>query len=1027
MKHPLHKLLLAAVFSIASYGSVFAQASACPAVNAGTDQTICGGCTNLTATVQGTVGTSSYTLSAIPYSPYSYTAGPQVLVNIDDIWTSAIAMPFCFEFYGNTYSQLVIGSNGLISFDASLAGGFCEWDITADMPNTSAYDNCILAPYHDIDPSIGATSEVHYNTYGTAPCREFVISWYHVPMYSAACNSMLGTQQIVLHESTNIIDIYIENKPLCSGWNEGGAVEGIINLGGTQSVIIPGRNYSTQWTAANDGQRFVPAGAPNYTITWTGPSGPLGNTATINVCPTVTTTYTATVTNSSCAGPIVVNDQVTVTINSSLTAGISSTPSACTANNGTATVTPAGGSGNYSYSWAPSGGTSATATGLSPGNYTVTVTDLTTGCITTQTVNIGTAGNVSSTAQQSDNTCAASSNGSATVNVSGGTGPFTYAWTPNVSTSQTASNLAAGSYSVLVTDANGCTTTQSFTITAPPALTSTASQTNVTCFGGSDGSAVVTPAGGVPGYTYLWSPSSSTSDTLSGIPAGGPYVVTVTDANGCTTIQSFTITEPTAIDPNTSSSPVNCLALGSAASQPTGGTGNYTYLWAPSGGTAASESNLNAGTYTVTVTDANGCTATETVTVTQVATMTVSATGSPATCFGGSTGTASVTPTGGSAPYTYQWSPTGGNNASATGLIAGTYTCIITDAQGCTASQTFTVTQPTQITGSASATNATCFGGNGVAGISASGGTGALTYAWSPAGGNAQTATVPAGTYTCVVTDANGCTFTQTVAVTQPPAILATGTGNQVCPGSNATLIVTASGGTAPYTYAWNNGPTTTTQTMVATAATQGTYTVTVTDANGCTSTATASVGLLATPTAAFTTDAPNNVVVLTGGSGTICFTDASTGGATAWAWNFNGVSTSTQQNPCITVTSADAGPFCTDLIVQNSNGCYDTANVCVEVGQSSYSIPNVFTPNADGTNDQWIITNEGMTSLHCTIYDRWGVLIYEWDGTTGNWDGMTTSGKAAVDGVYYFTAQLTDFTGKLYDEHGFFQLISSK
>lgn len=1021
MKAPLHKLLLSATLFLTSYSVIHAQASACPAVNAGTDQTICGGCVNLTATVQGTVGTTSYSNSAIPYNPYSFTAGPQVLVNIDDIWTPVISIPFCFEFYGNTYSSCIIGSNGLISFNTAMANGYCEWDITADMPNSSAYDNCIMAPYYDIDPSVGASSEVHYNTYGTAPCREFVISWYNVPLYS--CNSVLGTQQIVLHESTNIIDIYIQNKPGCA-WNENGAVEGIINLGATQSVIVPGRNYSTPWTAANDGQRFVPAGAPNYTISWTGPSGPLGNTSTINVCPTVTSTYTATVTNSSCAGPIVVTDQVTVTINSSLSASVVSTASACTANNGTATVTPIGGTGNYTYSWAPSGGTAATATGLAPGNYTVTVTDLTSGCVTTQTVNVANSGNVSSTPQQVDNTCAASSNGSATINVSGGTGPFTYAWTPNVSTGTTASNLAPGTYSVLVTDVNGCTTTQSFNITAPPALTASTTQTNVLCFGGNSGSAVVTVGGGAPGYTYLWSPPISTSDTVSAIGAGGPYVVTVTDANGCTITQSITITEPPQIAITATTTPVNCSIMGTATASVTGGTGSYTYSWS-SGGTAATETGLNVGTYTVLITDANGCTATQTASVTQVATMSVQGSSTNALCFNSANGTASVTITGGNGPFTYQWSPSGGNNAGASGLSAGTYTCLITDANGCTASQTFTISQPAQVTAASSATPPNCNGGIGSATVSGvSGGTGPYTYNWLPSGGSSATANVASGSYTCTITDANGCTTTQSVNVTQPAAILATGTGNQVCPGSNATLIVAASGGTAPYAYTWSNGPTTTTQTMVATAASQGIYTVTVTDANGCTQTATAAIALLATPTAAYTTDAPGNVVVLTGGTGTICFTDASTGGATSWLWDFNGLGTSAQQSPCFTVTSANSGSFCTQLIVQNSNGCIDTTVACVEIGQSSYSIPNVFTPNADGSNDQWIITNEGMTELRCEIYDRWGVLIYEWNGTTGNWDGKTNNGKEAVDGVYYFTAYLTDFTGKNYMEHGFFQLI---
>lgn len=1075
-----------------------AQASACPAVNAGLDQTICGGCTNLTATVQGTVSTTLYTGAAIPYNPYSYTAGPQVLVNIDDIWTPVISIPFCFEFYGNTYTQMIIGSNGLISFNTGLASGYCEWDIMAAMPNTSAYDNCIMAPYHDIDPSVGASSEVHYNTYGTAPCREFVVSWYNVPMYSAACNSLLATQQIVLHESTNIIDIYIQNKPLCPSWNEGGAVEGIINLGATQSLIVPGRNYPTQWTAVNDGYRFVPAGAPNYTISWSGPSGPLGSTNTINVCPTTTTTYTATVTNTSCAGPIVVSDQVTVTINSTLSATTSSTPSACTANNGTATAVPAGGSGNYSYSWAPSGGTSSTATGLAAGNYTVTITDITTGCVTTQTVAVGQTGGMTSTSTQSDLTCANSNDGSATMNISGGTGPFTYTWSPNVGSTATVTGLVAGTYTCTTTDANGCTTSQTFNITQPPAITATTSQTNVLCFGASTGSASVTASGGNPGYTYSWSPTGGTGAQANNLPAG-PYTVTITDASGCTGVQSVMIGEPPVLNITVTTTPVNCTTQGSATANPSGGTPGYTYSWS-SGGTGATESGLAVGTYTVTITDANGCTQSQSASITQIATMTVSAASTDVTCFGGSTGTASVTPTGGNAPYTYQWSPTGGNNAQATGLSTGSYTCVITDAQGCTATQTVFITEPSQVFATASSTPASCFGGsdgtitggggggvppysysyspsgptnvpagsytvtvtdgngcsgtqtvvvsqatqitattssnaptcnggtNGSATVTPAGGNGPYTYSWAPTGGSGSTASgLAAGGYICTITDANGCSITPSMTITNPPGITATGTGNQVCPGSNATLLVTTSGGTSPYTYVWSNGPTTSTQTLIASAATSGTYTVTVTDVNGCTQTATAALSMLPTPTAAFTTDATNGVVVLNAGAGTICFTDASTGGATTWAWDFNGQGSSVQQSPCFNVTSANAGTFCTELIVTDANQCADTTTVCVEVGQSSYSIPNVFTPNADGTNDNWIITNEGMTQLTCSIYDRWGALVYQWDGPTGNWDGHTTSGKEAVDGTYYFVARLVDFSDKVYEEQGFFQLIRAK
>lgn len=761
-----------------------------------------------------------------------------------------------------------------------------------------------------------------------------------------------------------------------------------------------------------------------FTYSWS-PSG--GNAATATgLC---AGNYTVTITSAN--GCQVLTQTVNVASAGGAVSLTSSgvTNASCFAGaDGSATVVASGGSSPYTFSWSPvvpstSTFTQSTATGMSAGTYIVTTTDIN-GCTGQQTVTITAPTAVNGVLTSTAVACPNDSSGSVSVTASGGTGPYTYLWSPSGATTPTVNGLPGGSYSVTVTDNNGCTFTQTVAITSPPAMVTAMTATNVLCFGGNTGSAAVSISGGSPGFTYQWSPAGGTNDTATGLSAG-VYTVVTTDANGCTSTSSVSVTEPPQLTVSTTSTPVNCFGQGTATATPSGGNGGYTYVWT-SGGTAATETNLAPGSYSVTVTDNNGCTATQSVSVTQVSPLSVSSSATDPTCFGGNNGSAGVTVTGGSTPYTYVWSPSGGTNATATGLSAGTYTVLITDANGCTFSQSVTLTQPTQITGSTSGTGPNCNGStNGTALVTASGGTGALTYNWLPSGGTAATATnLGAGTYTVIVTDANGCTFTGSVVLTQPPAITATGTGNQVCPGSTATLLVTASGGASPYTYAWSNGPTTATQTLPATNANVGTYTVTVTDANGCTQTATAALALLPAPTAAYTTDATNGVVVLNNGTGQICFTDASTGGASTWAWNFNGQGTSSAQSPCFPVTIANSGQFCTELIVQNSNGCFDTTSACVEIGQSSYSIPNVFTPNADGNNDQWIITNDGMTRLHCTIYDRWGALIYEWDGTTGNWDGRTSSGKEAVDGVYYFTAELTDFQGKNYAEHGFFQLI---
>jgi gliding motility-associated-like protein len=318
-----------------------------------------------------------------------------------------------------------------------------------------------------------------------------------------------------------------------------------------------------------------------------------------------------------------------------------------------------------------------------------------------------------------------------------------------------------------------------------------------------------------------------------------------------------------------------------------------------------------------------------------------------------------------------------------------------------------------------------CNGGsNGSATVTPSGGTAPYTYNWSPAGGTGATATgLSNGTYTCTITDANGCTAAQIVAITQPTILVASMTSNTICAGQDGSIAAVGTGGTGPYTYAWSNGPTTSSQTFTSPSA--ATYTVTITDANGCTMTGTASITLMPTPTAAFTTNATNGTFQLNGGTGQLCFTDASTD-ANAWLWDLNGTPSVTQ-SPCVTVTAANAGSFCATLTAMNANGCVDSTVVCIEIGESFYSIPNVFTPDGDGVNDAFIITNMGMKTLRCQIYNRWGELIYEWDGTTGSWNGKTKNGGDAVDGVYYYTAYLVDFAEKSVDASGFVQLIRGK
>jgi hypothetical protein len=219
----------------------------------------CQACTTLTATTTTpTTGTNNYSINQISYNPYPFTGGTVIPLNIDDLWSDVIQMPFDFCFFGNVYNQCVVGSNGQISFNTNLANTFNPWSFNGvgPLPNPSfvAAHNSIMSPYHDILPT--TLGIITHQTFGTAPNRVWVVSWNQSPMFS--CTNLLATQQIALYESTNVIETYIADKPLCANWNQGMAIHGIQNDGGTIAFIVPGRNLPNQWTATNDAWQFQP-------------------------------------------------------------------------------------------------------------------------------------------------------------------------------------------------------------------------------------------------------------------------------------------------------------------------------------------------------------------------------------------------------------------------------------------------------------------------------------------------------------------------------------------------------------------------------------------------------------------------------------------------------------------------------------------------------------------------------------------------------------------------------------------------
>ena len=342
-------------------------------------------CVTLTSLATPINSTTNYTVSSVPYTPFSYTTGTNVATGTDDVYDNGVTIPFCFNFFGNSYTTLYIGSNGNISFNPSVSGAFDPWSLSGPLPgsNSSATYDAIMSPLCDIYPP-GGGGTIKYTTYGTSPCRAFVISFNNLTMFlpGTYCTGDRETSQIVLYETSNIIDIYIgdHNSPtLCTSWNSGYAVTGIENLSGTTFYTAPGEN-GTAFTATNEGWRFTPSGTPyTWTYTWNGPSGLTPAT----VCPTVTTTYTSTATTTTPCSTITLTMTATV-ISSVSPMTISGPATVCQGN----TITLSSGGGAWSSSNPSVGSVSPTGivSGVSQGTCTITCTSG--GCVGTKNITV---------------------------------------------------------------------------------------------------------------------------------------------------------------------------------------------------------------------------------------------------------------------------------------------------------------------------------------------------------------------------------------------------------------------------------------------------------------------------------------------------------------------------------------------------------------------------------------------------------------------------------------------------------------
>jgi gliding motility-associated-like protein len=578
------------------------------------------------------------------------------------------------------------------------------------------------------------------------------------------------------------------SPPFTYLWSNGATTQTITGLcAGTYTVTITGSNQATatatttvtapaaisssmQVTAATCGLNngtasvVVTGGTPPFTYLWN--PGGLTTASLTNLAPGVY--YVLITDNNGCTH----TDSAVVNSIGGPVATISATDVSCHGgNDGNAQVVVTSGSPPFSYLWSTTPPqTTAQATNLTAGNYTVTITDAF-NCTLTLSVTVNEPPPLVAVASQLSPEYCGLINGIAAVTVNGGTPGYTYLWNDiSAQTDSVAYNLTAGVYTVIVTDNNGCTQTATVSITGIPGPdVSISGIINPLCFGDNTGSAIAVVISGTPPYTFLWNTIPPQTTAVAVNLGVGTYTVVVTDSAGCKDSATVNITSNPALTATIiSQSPAQCgLQNGTATVQAAGGLPPYSYSWSTmpvqSGPVAV---NLPAGIYTVTVTDANGCTQTATVTIT--ATAAVQASVNAIAGCGEGNGTVTVTVNAGTPPYSYQWTPGGFLSATVSNLNSGTYTVLITDASGCTFVSSVTLTNYS-VPAVTITPDVTILAGSAIQ-LQATGG---ISYQWSPAAGLSCTACAdplasPATTTTyCVtVTNADGCTASACVKVT---------------------------------------------------------------------------------------------------------------------------------------------------------------------------------------------------------------------------------------------------------------------
>ncbi len=789
--------------------------------------------------------------------------------------------------------------------------------------------------------------------------------------WSISLSSDLPDSTVTLNEPDEIIITGGMVSPAC------GASDGQLDI--TVAGDFPPFTYLWNTGATTEDLNGIPAGA--YTVTVTDANG-CTNQASFNVSNSTPATVTSVVTMPSCNG----------------------------SNNGGINLTVTGGTSPYSYNWS-TGATTEDITGLIAGAYTVTIEDAA-GCSSVESITVTQPLAITLSGSVTNENCN-DDEGMIDLTPAGGTSPYTYLWS-NGATIQDITDLTAATYSVTVTDDNGCNASASYSVinlvggcTPVCDLAISSSTINDETCGNGNGSIYLSVFTTNGPYSILWN-TGATTTSLTGLSAG-VYSVTITDNNTCSIIQDFTIINQagTLSISGASTTNENC-GTGNGAIDITvaGGALPYSYSWS-NGATNQDLTSISAGNYNVIVTDASGCSVNQSFTVSnQTGTLTQTWGNAADEVCGNGAGSVDIAISGGNTPYSYAWS-NGATTQDLVGISAGTYSCVITDDDGC--QLTTPVYTVNNLSGTLALSNVDvddedCGNGQGEIVLTVTGGTAPVTYAWNTGATTPALAGLSAGTYSCLITDASGCSVnTGTLNVLNQSGTLAlTGvsTTDEICGNGLGAVNISISGGVAPISYLWNNGSTSQDLTAVG----SGNYDCVVTSSNGCQVFASAFVsndpGALAVVNAVVTDEVCGDAT----GAIDLMITGASAPVNYLWS---NGATTEDQAmltagSYSVTITDNAGCTTSSTAVVNNQSGTLSvltgtvTAEICgnsqgsIDITASGGTAPYTYSWSNGATTED--VTGLSTGNYSCDITDATGCVI-----STGNISVANSSGGVVI------------------------------